>query len=278
MTMQADIAHITRGSAAGIGFIRRAGHGRTIPLVLLHGVGSNAESFAALMHALPPSVDAIAWDAPGYGQSAPLVPPSPSPKDYAAALEKFLDALKLSRIALAGHSLGCLFSASFAANFSNRISSLTLMSPALGYRVAAAAALPPGVQSRIDEINQLGPAAFAAKRAARLVDEAQSKPKIVAAVEKAMASVNPAGYTQAVRALGAGDLLADAARIILPVTVAVGAKDVVTPPDNARTLYSVLKTPAGFHEIGNAGHALPQEQPDVMAGILAAFIMEHANG
>ena len=167
MTLQADIARITRGTAAGIGYLRRAGEGQA--LVLLHGIGSNAESFSALMKALPPSIDAIAWDAPGYGASTPLAPPSPSPKEYAAALEKFLDTLKLSRIALAGHSLGCLFSGSFAANYASRVSSLTLMSPALGYRVASGAALPSGVQSRIDEIEQLGPKAFAAQRAARLL-------------------------------------------------------------------------------------------------------------
>ena len=275
MTLQADIARITRGTAAGIGYLRRAGEGQA--LVLLHGIGSNAESFSALMKALPPSIDAIAWYAPGYGASTPLAPPSPSPKEYAAALEKFLDTLKLSRIALAGHSLGCLFSGSFAANYASRVSSLTLMSPALGYRVASGAALPSGVQSRIDEIEQLGPKAFAAKRAARLVDEPQTKQEIVTAVEKAMGSVNPKGYAQAVHALGAGDLLADAAAVTVPVMVAVGTKDVVTPPENAHALYKVLKHPAGLHEIPGAGHALPQEQPAAVVQHLARFVMEHAH-
>jgi pimeloyl-ACP methyl ester carboxylesterase len=276
MTVQADIERITRGSAAGIGYLRRGGNGQT--LVLLHGIGSNAESFSALMNALPPSVDAIAWDAPGYGVSTPLNPLTPAPKDYAAALEKFLDALKLPRVALAGHSLGCLFSGSFAANYPGRISSLTLMSPALGYRVAPGEALPPGVQSRIDEINALGPKAFAAKRAARLIDDAKAKPEIVAAVEKAMGSVHLDGYAQAVHALGAGDLLASAMAIAAPVMVAVGAKDVVTPPDNARALHAALTHPAGFHEIPDAGHALPQEQPAIVAKLLAGFIAEHAHG
>ena len=95
-------------------------------------------------------------------------------------------------IALAGHSLGALFAASFARYHPDRVSALALISPALGYGVAPGAALPDGVQSRIDEICELGPAAFAKKRAARLVGDPQARPEIVAAVQEAMGSVNPA--------------------------------------------------------------------------------------
>ena len=39
-------------------------------VVLLHGVGSNAHSFEPLLQEIPSSIEAIAWNAPGYGQSA----------------------------------------------------------------------------------------------------------------------------------------------------------------------------------------------------------------
>jgi|tagenome__1003787_1003787.scaffolds.fasta_scaffold20355965_1 predicted esterase len=48
--------------------------------MLLHGVGSNAESFAPLMEALHPSIGAVAWNAAGYGKSKPLASEFPNPR------------------------------------------------------------------------------------------------------------------------------------------------------------------------------------------------------
>lgn len=272
MTVATDIARPTPGYAAGIGFLRRSGRGTGLPLVLLHGIGSNAKSYTGLMAALTPARDVIAWNAPGYATSAPLPMTAPVPRDYAAALQRLLDVLGLTRVILVGHSLGCLFATSFAAHYPSRVAALALLSPALGYKVAPGTALPPSVQARIDEIETLGPEAFAAKRAARLVFTPERKPQVLTAVREAMAAVNVAGYAQAVRALGGGDLLADAPQITAPTLVAVGVEDVVTPPANARAAYEALAHGAGYHEIAEAGHALQQENPRAVAELLGELI------
>ena len=126
------------------------------------------------------------------------------------------------------------------------------------------------MQGRIDEIESLGPQTFAKKRAARLIYAPERKPQVLTAVEQAMAAVHPQGYVQAVRALGAGDLLADATMVTAPTSVGVGAEDVMTPPANARTAFAALPRGVAFHEIADTGHALPQESPDAVAGILEA--------
>ncbi len=270
--MNPEESNLDRNFADGIGYLRRSGRDSAPSLILLHGIGSNAGSFAAMLEALPEGIDAIAWDAPGYGQSVPLDIKAPSPRHYADALAKFLDALKLPTVALAGHSLGALFAGSFARHYPDRVRALALFSPALGYGVTPGAPLPPGVQSRVDEIVELGPKAFAKKRAARLVGDPQARPEVVAAVEQAMGSVNPAGYIQAVRALGAGQLLADAASIRMPAIVAVGTCDLITPPANAHSLYAALANAAGMHEVPGAGHALPQEEPAAVARLLAQMV------
>jgi pimeloyl-ACP methyl ester carboxylesterase len=245
-------------------------------VLLLHGIGSNAHSFESLMAALPQALDAIAWNAPGYGGSGPLASTAPGPRDYADALKAALDALGIARTVLVGHSLGALFAASFATTYPERVSVLVLMSPALGYRVQAGAPLPESVQSRIDEINALGPAAFSDKRSARLVGDPQKKPHVLAAVRRAMASLNPVCYAQAVHALGAGDLLADAASIEVPTLIVVGSRDVVTPPSNARAANNAFSSGI-YHEIKGAGHALPQEEPGAIAKLLTVFLREHAD-
>jgi pimeloyl-ACP methyl ester carboxylesterase len=275
MIVVADIARVMPGNAAGIGFLRRAGQANGATVMLLHGIGSNAASFEPLIAALPASCDVIAWNAPGYAGSKPVSAKQPSPADYADVLDTLVRAHDLPPLVLVGHSLGCLFAARYAASRPERVRALALLSPALGYRVAPGTALPAGVQARIDDLVTLGPAEFAAKRAARLVHAPERKPQVLAAVRSAIAAVDTAGYAQAVHALGAGDLLADAARIEAPVTVAVGAEDVVTPPDNARTLRNALRHPAGFHEIPDAGHALPQENPAAVAALLVELLERH---
>ena len=260
--------------AAGIDVLRRAGSQGGTPVILLHGVGSNASSFAALMEALDPALDVYAWDAPGYGASQPLAVESPYPSDYADALANVLDTLELGRVILVGHSLGSLFAGSFAATRPARVAALALLSPALGYHVTTGTALPPNVQSRIDDIERLGPEAFAASRAARLVHRPETKPEVVARVRSAMAALNKSGYAQAVRALGHGDLLTDAARITAPTCVAIGAEDVVTPPAGARTLHAVLTSPREYQEVAGTGHALPQEAPISVARLLEKLAKE----
>ena len=278
MSGQETVAGLTREVAAGVGFLRRAGDPEAPTLVLLHGIGSNAASFAALAAAMPAPLNVVAWDAPGYGASVPLAAAMPTPRDYADALARFLVSINAPQIALAGHSLGALLAGSFAVRYPDRVILLALISPALGYGVAPGGKLPPGVQSRIDEINTLGPAAFASKRAARLVGEPKARPDIVAAVERAMAAVNPRGYIQAVHALGAGRLLEDVKSIRIPVMVAVGALDQITPPANAVELHAALPLSAGYYQIANAGHALPQEEPSALAALLARTMdtMAHA--
>jgi pimeloyl-ACP methyl ester carboxylesterase len=256
-----------RETVAGTELLRRRGFGGGLPLVLLHGIGSDAETWAPLIQALDPAIDVLAWDAPGYGASAAVAPEFPMPDDYAARLGAVLDALALPRVVLAGHSLGSLFAARFALQQQARVARLALMAPALGYGVRPGEALPPAVQARIDDLAALGPAAFAAKRAARLVHG--DNPLVLAGVQRAMAAVNIAGYTQAVRALGAGTLLADAAALTQTTLVAVGAEDVVAPPANARALHAALRHALPLRLVPATGHALPQEAPALVAMMLA---------
>ena len=253
--------------AAGVTLLHQPGEG--IPLFLLHGVGSDAMSWAA---ALPPGREVYAWNAPGYADSEPLEAGAPTPADYAARLLEVLDELHLTRVVLVGHSLGALFAGSFAAAHPGRLAGLGFLSPALGYRVPAGAALPANMQARIDDLNALGPEEFAKKRAARLLFRPEGA--ALQGVRRGMAAVNPAGYSQAVRALAAGDLLADAARIALPAHVAIGAQDVVTPPDNAHALHAALPAPGPLILIPACGHAMAQECPGATAALLASMARE----
>lgn len=258
----------TQKNAGPIACLERPGKGRG--LVLLHGIGSRAASFSSLLPHLPPDWHVIAWNAPGYGGSAPLDAAWPAANDYAEALLGVVEALGLSRFTLVGHSLGALVAASFAARHRDRVARLVLASPALGHGVTLGGALSGPAQARIDDLERLGPHAFARERAARLVHAPQANTDLVAQVREAMAAVTLPGYGQAARMLASGRLLDDIELLDVPTDVIVGAEDAVTPPDGARRAHSAVR-PARRGRlvlVPGAGHALYQQAPGAFAAVL----------
>lgn len=242
-------------------------------VVLLHGIGSNGASFDGTLPLLPADWRLIAWDAPGYGASRPLPQDWPEAADYAHALARVLDGLGVGRAYLVGHSLGALMAGAFASTYPERVAGLLLASPALGHGVARGGALSAQAQARIDDLARLGPQEFAAARAARLIHNAPAHPDLVEKVRAAMAAVHPEGYAQAVRMLASGRLCDDLAQVACPVDVIVGAGDLVTPPDNARTAHAAI-APArrgALTIVPDAGHALYHQAPGAFAAAIATM-------
>ncbi len=274
--MSADRTDLRQDTVAGVDLLVREGAPEHT-IVLLHGIGGRASSFAPLMRAWPKGPRMIAWDAPGYGRSPPLKMDWPLPDDYVWRLMAVIDELRLSRIHLIGQSLGALIAGDFAQR--PKIGRLVLMSPALGYGVPRGGPLTEALAKRCADFDTEGAAAFAAKRAARLVHDARRKPEIAEAVQTAMASLCDPGHVQAVRMLASGDLLAAAAKILCPVLLINGAQDVVTPVEGSRRLLSVLqarpRTP-GLSEdlavIEDAGHAVYLEQTAAVIAKAASFL------
>ena len=95
------------------------------PLVLVHGVGGDADQWAFCLRGLARSNRVIALDLLGFGRSdKPGI-------DYRIAgfvevLDRFLAALDITRASLLGHSLGGWIVASFALQYPDRVDKLIL--------------------------------------------------------------------------------------------------------------------------------------------------------
>lgn len=264
----------TPGVSADITYIARPGPGPVV--VFLHGIGSNATSFAPIFELLPPRFSLIAWNAPGYSGSAPMAMDWPLATDYADRLAQMLDGLDLGQVHIVGHSLGTLIATAFALRFPERLLSLTLAAAANGYGVPRGGVLPERVGNRLTELARLGPAAFAHARAGNLVHEPASHPDIVARVEAAMAQVNPDGYAQAVRMLASGDLPGDLARVAARPGFIVGLQDRVTPIAQTRAAAQAWEAARGIRptitEIDQAGHAVYLQRPGAFCSALLAHM------
>ena len=82
----------TASSSASIDYRERPGSGPA--LVLLHGIGSHAESFAGLVPLLPADWRVIAWNAPGYGGSEPFAEEWPVAADPTYDVDHFVRSMR----------------------------------------------------------------------------------------------------------------------------------------------------------------------------------------
>jgi pimeloyl-ACP methyl ester carboxylesterase len=102
---------------------------RGTPLVLIHGLGSSAETWAALMLLLSKEYLVYAPDLPGFGRT-PLAPEGTNIKTHVLYLERFLDALGYPRVTLVGNSLGGWIATRFAVEHPERVERLYLLNSA----------------------------------------------------------------------------------------------------------------------------------------------------
>jgi abhydrolase domain-containing protein 6 len=102
---------------------------RGTPIVLIHGLGSSAEVWAAVMAQLSNQFLVYALDMPGHGKT-PLAPEGTSIQANAYYLKRFLDELGYPHVTLVGNSLGGWIATRFAVDFPERVRHLYLLNSA----------------------------------------------------------------------------------------------------------------------------------------------------
>ncbi len=251
---------------------RESGYDNERVIVLLHGVSSLAASFGAQFVSLPSrGMRVIAWDAPGYGGSDPLPEEDPSPEAYARALGGFLDAIGLKRFFLLGHSMGALPAAAYCRiTGTARVQKLILASPTPGYASATLELRAERVEGRLKNMAALGPAGLAEKRGPEVLS-AQAPKRALMLVQAVMREMRPAGYAQAVRMLGRGDIFVEARGISVPTLVLVGSSDTVTPEPLCRKVADAIPG-ARFALLPGPGHSCYIEAPGPFDDAVLSFL------
>jgi pimeloyl-ACP methyl ester carboxylesterase len=137
-TLVIERMHRPRGRLIDIGglpqHVIEMGAGATapgaLPVVVLHGAGSNLEDMhLALGEPLAARHRVIFVDRPGFGFSARKTGQGSSPSDQAVVLRKLLDALGIDRAVVVGHSWGGTLALTFALDFPQCVAGLVLVAP-----------------------------------------------------------------------------------------------------------------------------------------------------
>ena len=102
---------------------------RGTPVILIHGLGSSAETWAAVVPMLSKEFLVYALDLPGFGRT-PLAPEGTNISTHVLYLERFLDALGYPHVTLVGNSLGGWITTRFAVKHPERVERLYLLNSA----------------------------------------------------------------------------------------------------------------------------------------------------
>jgi 3-oxoadipate enol-lactonase len=238
-------------------------HGReTNPaIVLLHSLGTCAEVWAAQIRSLSQSHFVVCPDLRGHGLSelsgAPL-----TIEVLADDVRAVIAALKLTSFHLAGISIGGMVAQLVAGALPAATRTLAVFDSSL-------VSLNPQMwRDRAAKVRAEGLDAIAESVVARwTTGEARQTPdgRGLAAM---LARTPSEAYAAGCDALALADCRANAARLTMPTTIAVGALDEATPPTASKALAEAV-TGSTLRVIDGAAHIPLFERPEAVNGILS---------
>ena len=239
-----------------------AGAGDAIPIVFLHGVGSDKSVWRPQLAYFGQGRRAVAFDYPGYGDSDPA-PEGTTRDDYASAIISAMHELGIDRAHICGLSLGGVIAIAMNHADAERCASLVL---------ADTFAIHPDGQAiherSIGASNDLR--AMAEARVDVLLAQ-PADPAIRSKVVETMAAIDPAAYCIGAEAVWLADQRDRAEHIRVPTLVLCGTEDKVTPPSLSRELAHLIPG-ARYEPIERAGHLINLEQADEFNTLVNAFI------
>ena len=234
------------------------GRGDAVPILFVHGNGGNVTQWSAQLEHVRRTRRAVAFDLRGMGLSAP-----PADGDYSIAamvsdIEVVVDAMKLRRFVIVGHSYGGTVVTAYAAKHPERVAAVVLADSAGQVRIAP------------EQAN-----AFLAKMKEdknKFVDAwwapilKPSSERVRAAVLDSAHKTSYEALSGALRDLPNADMKTLVAAYHGP-RLAIGASDIESP---SSFHVQFPKVPA--KKIAGAGHWLMMDKPDEFNAILDEFL------
>ena len=251
-------------SQGAIGFSER-GCGERLPILFLHGVGSDKSVWAPQLAHFGEARRAVAFDYPGYGESAPA--PGASRDDFAGAILAAMDALGIAGAHVCGLSLGGVIAIAMQALAPGRCASLILADSFAAHPDGA------GIHQRSVEASAaIGMRALAEARVDLLLGSA-APPALRTEVVETMAAIDPQAYRTGAEAVWLADQQDRAKAVNVPTLVLCGSEDRVTPPALSADL-AALVPGARLALIDGAAHLANAEQPAAFNAEIDRFLAD----
>ncbi len=246
-------SHTTYVDGAKLCWIERPGQAdERPPVLLIPGVGMTFRAYAWVLPRLATTRRVLVVDPPGCGDSDALEG-SMDADSQARHLAKWLRANDIQRVHVVGHSLGAVLAARLGAALPDAVASLTLLSPS-----------PDGGMPRMWQ-----------HLAALLRGAVHEAPRTLVQATRDYVTAGPAVMVGFHEMLGSTteSLLAG---VRAPVTIARGRHDRVVTERWCAALAAA--SGAALHTISGAAHGLPQQRPQVVAGVIRSVAAHNDPG
>lgn len=234
-----------------------AGQGE--PLVLLHGMSNNSQSWKKQMKELQEYYTVIAWDAPGYGQSSDPQEEFRHFSHFADVLKEFIEELHYDSIYLLGHSMGAAIALDFCHRFPSMVKALIIADATRGSAALSKDENETRLKNRLNAIETMEPHEIAKRRVEALLAP-QAAEEVRNEAEKIMSQVRLAGYRSVAYSLYHVNQMNFLSSISTPTLVICGELDSVTPVSESRVFHENILN-SEFSIIPGTGHLCYQEDP-----------------
>jgi len=247
-----------------IGFSAAGDSTENLPLVFLHGVGSDKSVWDFQLQQLSKSRCVFAFDYPGYGESD-LPENDLNLTEMARYIFGAMDALSIEKAHICGLSMGGLVAFEMFAQNPKRLASLILANTFACHPNGAEMA-----ERSLNFIKTHSMREFAEQRVDFLLAP-ETSADVRNQVVETMARIDKRTYNWASKAVWTADYLDLLPKINVPTLVIGGDLDQPTPPALSRELaYNIAG--AKMVIIQNAGHLSNFDQPQIFNELLEMFI------
>jgi non-heme chloroperoxidase len=252
-------------SGVKLHYVERGAEDPSRVVILLHGYTDSSYSFQSLMDRLDPTIQAIAIDQRGHGDSS-----KPgccyAPQDFAADVVAFMDARKIQTATIVGHSMGGLVAQLVAVRSPERVAGLVIVGSSPSFANPAVEGLLGAVKELSDPVDRKFAHEFQASTVHRPIAASELE-RYVDASLKVPARVWTDVLTQILNV----DLRQDLRTIQARTLILWGDKDGVSTRADQATLFQEIPN-ATLKVYEGIGHAVHWEDPARVAADLAAFL------
>ncbi len=234
-------------------------------IVFLHPIVGTSVYWAPVIAELAPRRRCVAWNAPGYCGSDPVM--APLAVSVTTRLVEFFEVAKIDKAHVVGLSLGAMFALHAAGEEHGLFDRLVLADTSAAFGIdpdewlddwlgglRAGTPLTEVVDGSIDAITHTAP-------------DRELQRRIVASFD----GVSNEAFETASRYIAGHDVRERLKRIENRTLVLVGERDGETPPEYGREIASLLPH-ASFMELSGLGHLTSLEDPQRFAGLVQTFL------
>lgn len=227
--------------------------------LVIHGAGGTHLDWPAEIRRMP-ELNALVVDLPGHGRSEGKGRSTVGA--YASDMIAFLDALKLKKVTVIGHSMGGAIAQIMALHHPERVQALVLLG------TGAKLGVHPDIMNGI-----LAELSHAVNMIVNGYYGASSSPAMRRRTYQALIEFNPTILYNDYAACNQFDVRSEVNRIKVPTLIIGGAEDFMTPFKFSVFLHEQIAG-SRLEKVDGAAHMLILEQPQLVADLIHTWLLE----